>query len=62
MIVSKFVTTELCFSRMTNRHGHWAFWMSMGGKSSLLISTHNSSMEHVVETETSVLGYPSRLT
>ena len=44
--VSKFVTTALVsLSRMTNRHGHWVCWTSMGGKAA---HTH-CSVENVVE-------------
>ena len=50
--VSICVCLEACgyralVSRMTNRHGHWVYWMSTGGKSSL--NTASSSVKHVVE-------------
>ena len=50
MSASKLVTTsaETSVSRMTNQHGHWVYWMSMGGKSSFK-HTASSSVEHVVE-------------
>ena len=35
-------------ARMTNRHGHWVCWMSMGGKNSFK-HTASSSVERVVE-------------
>ena len=39
--VSKFVTMlqSLCLSGMTNRHGQWVFWMSMGGKNDCMKHT-----------------------
>ena len=43
-----YVSLEACddravVSRMTNRHGHWVCWMSMGGKNSFK-HTASSSM------------------
>ena len=48
-----YVSLEACddravVSRMTNRHGHWVCWMSMGGKTVLNPHT-SSSVEHLVE-------------
>ena len=44
MSVSKLVTDYRAFvSRMTNRHGHWVWWMSMGGKSRFKHTQHSAA-------------------
>ena len=34
---------------MVNRHGHWACWMSTGGKCSLVKHIHTESVQGVIE-------------
>lgn len=64
--VSKFVTTStylffVFYHRVTNRHGHWVYWISMGGKSSSILNTHVTYfMFHAKKGILCLDGRPSR--